>query len=177
MSKSPVINSAVPAAVSGDAGIVVPASPPLGLTTVTPEAPQSQIPINSPPIPIEEPPAVVRKRGRPAGSTRTINPPLPGAKSPLMVADKFRPAAESTVLMMEAAAVGLISDEWKFRDDAEKNMLIDATEKYFRSANIPDIPPGLMLIAMFALYAAPRLSMPQTQQKISRIKGKFTRAA
>lgn len=187
MSKKLVLASAtVPAVATDSTATPAAVESPIQPVDSTPAAAESQTiepinqsaPVDSPPVaPLSGPEVIPVKRGRgrpPGGSKpRQLNPRVPGTVDPAAGPDRYREAATGAVLFTEGVAVGLISDEWKFRDESEKNMLIDATEKYFRSANIPDIPPGFMLIAVMGMYALPRLQMPKTQQKISGIKAKF----
>ncbi len=61
----------------------------------------------------------------------------------------------------------------------ERDNMVDAIEKYLRTKEIPDIPPGVMLCLMVALYSAPRLKAPSTSNKLKMgwywLKNKFSR--
>lgn len=170
---------AVPAAAS--AGVSVSDTPaPIGSVNIPPDDTKAQ------PV-VSDAPAVApygykvdgTPRGKPGaktgGGSGIRNPTIPGKTAAPVTpgVDKFRSSAESTVLTVEGLCAGLISDEWKFRDKGEKDMMIDATEKYFRAQNIPDIPPGVMLIIVIGMYAGPRFAMPKTREKFAQLRAKI----
>lgn len=86
-----------------------------------------------------------------------------------------RAAGVGAANLFFALCFGLGGPEWAPRIDEkagvnEKLMLESATADYFASREWSDLPPGLALTAALAMYALPRLSMPQTKSRVSRVK-------
>jgi hypothetical protein len=67
-------------------------------------------------------------------------------------------------------AITLFGDEWKPEHDGERDMLVDATARYFEASGVTDIPPGVALAMVVAAYALPRATKPKTLTKLQKIK-------
>lgn len=64
-----------------------------------------------------------------------------------------------------------ISKEWNFKKEPdEQAMLEKAWGDYFVAKNITEFPPGVALVMAMGAYAAPRFTMPETQQKAGKVK-------
>lgn len=81
-------------------------------------------------------------------------------------------AADHTFLI----GMMLGGDEWRpMKDESigldEAAFLTTAYANYFESMGITDIPPGWMLVIALSGYVLPRLTMPKTQTRLSRLTG------
>ncbi len=117
-------------------------------------------------------------RGRPKGSgnktPRRLNPEFPTpatSKTILATLESCRASASAIVDTTTGICASMISVEWRTSID-EREQLIDATTRYMHAKNIPDIPPGALLLLAIGAYIIPRLSMPDTQRLIGELKGK-----
>lgn len=99
--------------------------------------------------------------------------PTPPGMSQVINYDKM---AMMLVRMTTGLAANVIGPEWRpqvFVDPEskaevnEESMLVEATASYLRAKQAPDLPPGYMLLAVVAMYAAPRFTQPSTRQKVS----------
>jgi hypothetical protein len=70
-----------------------------------------------------------------------------------------------SVMAFTGVAQGIFGDEWK-AEEAEADMLTEATTQYFHSQGITDITPGWALVLAVGGYALPRFMMPKTKAKI-----------
>lgn len=155
--------------------------PPAGNTNPPPlpgaTAPNSQTP----------PPEGKRGRGRPPGSKNK----RPGDPS---FSDLPPPQPEKPVdykamsLMIFKITTGTMAQvfgpEWLPRQPppgmpGEEEMIVEAGAEYMKTKNMPDIPPGVLLLLLCAGYAAPRFHAPSTKEKVKGIwfwiRSKFTR--
>lgn len=63
-------------------------------------------------------------------------------------------------------------EEWKPREQpiSERAMMEEAWSNYFVAKGVTDFPPGVALCMALCMYAAPRFTMPQTQERARGIK-------
>jgi hypothetical protein len=67
-----------------------------------------------------------------------------------------------------------LGPEWLPRDmngekGGERQTVTVPLEIYFRSKEMPDLPPGVVLLLALAMYGAPRLRAPDTSSKLKRV--------
>jgi hypothetical protein len=74
--------------------------------------------------------------------------------------------ASSTFDMTTGTLVVVFGEEWKARSPEEREIVCNALAVYFKSKNVQDIPPGLMLTVVCLAYALPRLRAPNTSSKL-----------
>jgi len=121
------------------------------------------------------------KRGRPGKGDprykpRALNPPAE-VITPAVFQSKvdYRGTAVLTVHSVTGLAETVFGPEWHPTEN-EDTALCDATEAYFRAKNIPDIPPGWMLLFVTLGYVTPRLNSENTARKLSTWKMKVVNA-
>lgn len=106
------------------------------------------------------------KPGQPAPVVGDVPPPV-----------NYRAVAGAAVGAALGIAVISLGDEWRPRDKAEHGGLVDAAAAYLEAQQIQDIPPGWLLLAVVASYAAPRLTAPTTKTRLyaawERLRGLF----
>lgn len=136
----------------------------------------------------EAAPAPRKRRGRPPGSgTRppgTIpgQPPqhingdlLGGPQSPTTAPTPDRYAQTGAILTdaFIGACVAVFGNEWLPKDNDERNNLASAATSYCRAKQLPDLPPGFVLLGAVAMYALPRLNLPATKSKLQTLTGRL----
>lgn len=98
----------------------------------------------------------------------------PGPKLP-----NYAQTAAMSFDMTTGLLTRIFGPEWQPQSVEERAMVVTAIEAYYRSVELPDIPPGYMLCFVVAAYAAPRLNAPPTRTKLQAlwlwVKMKFTR--
>lgn len=80
----------------------------------------------------------------------------------------YRQTAEMLVSMVTSTCTTMLdplmppgAPSWK-PEPAERAMLDTATETYLKATGMPDLPPGIVLLGVIAMYAMPRvMAMPQ----------------
>lgn len=78
----------------------------------------------------------------------------------------YRALSEMTFDMATGIAAGVFGDEWKPREEAERQAVCVPLAAYLKSKNVTDIPPGVMLCVVVIAYSAPRLRAPSTAGKL-----------
>jgi len=110
-------------------------------------------------------------------SFKAAAPPLNG--EPVKAIINFEAPATMTFDMSVGILARLFGPEWNPANAEERKQMIEGIRLYYQSINLPDIPPGYMLVILVAAYSAPRLAQPQTKDKLSRtwlwFKSKFSR--
>jgi hypothetical protein len=120
-----------------------------------------------------------RPRGRPPGSkTRKINPEPPpeitgGPRGGPVDYQAIGGAICDTIV---GVCAGVIGPVWNYAGPEERRNLVSATANYMRAKNMPDIPPGWLLVIAISAFALPRLNHPQTINAIAKVKSKVTGA-
>lgn len=118
-----------------------------------------------------------------------VVPMLPPSNPPPPMPPPVDYGAMGAVLvdLVTQTAANILGPEWLPRsiDDGkgnkveERTVLIGATAAYLKSRQMPDIPPGWVLVAVVAAYATPRFTQPTTRQRIGGVlnwfKGLFKR--
>jgi len=120
-----------------------------------------------------------RSRGRPPGSrNRKPGDLLPGGQvdfsdiatiaeiTPEAAATDYQALAEMSFDMSVSSLAIVFSDDWKPKDDNERNAVITALKRYFEHKQVKDIPPGALLAIVLCAYAAPRVNQPTTRDKL-----------
>ena len=79
----------------------------------------------------------------------------------------YKQMGEMTFDLSTGIMVKVFGDEWKPSCPDERNTMVDAIRAYYESKQLPDIPPGMMLCFMIAVYSAPRFAAPATKNKLS----------
>ncbi len=109
-----------------------------------------------------------------AAAPRTI---LPGEKPPADLPDKFLLAARAYCKGAEGGLCALVSDEWKFDDQAEEDWVVAAVTEYLRSTGETNLSPGTLAILVGLAYAGKRIQRPKTANKLAglwfKVKGWF----
>lgn len=110
--------------------------------------------------------------GAPVGTRSTGDQPQQAA----VIAARTAGVAAANALI--SLGVGLGGEEWSPRSDKkqgleERDMLESAFGDYFVAKGMEDIPPGIALIIGIGCYALPRFTMPKTQTRLSKLKGKL----
>jgi hypothetical protein len=77
-------------------------------------------------------------------------------------------AMATTLFDISTGAAGkLFGPEWLPSSNDEKQAVVGAAANYLRSKGLPDIPPGMMLVLVLGMYAAPRIQQPSTRGKLA----------
>lgn len=78
-------------------------------------------------------------------------------------------AAANSIFLIGTALGG---EEWTPRNEPlnEKAMMEQAWGDYFIAKGVTDFPPGVALLMCLTMYAAPRFTMPKTQQRARGLK-------
>lgn len=148
----------------------IPATPAAGSIPVDLPKDESTvvIPAIEPAKPIETPqePVKNRGRGRPLGAPN--KPKAPDFSDITQGSGTVDHAAMAAVVfdMSTSAAVVAIGEEWKPSNPAEREMVVSAIAAYFKSKDVKDVPPGLMLSFVVLAYSLPRFSKPNTSGKL-----------
>lgn len=91
----------------------------------------------------------------------------------------YQQMAEMSFNMTTGLLSQVFGPEWQPRNDEEKGLVVKATADYFKSVQLPDIPPGYVLCFVCLAYAAPRLNQQPTKTKLQQgwlwFKSKFSR--
>lgn len=103
-----------------------------------------------------------KKRGRKPGSTNT---PAQIAATTPQLDETIVGTAQFTVDAVTGALAMIIGPEWQAEKD-ERETLIAQTAHYFRSQNIADVPPGVLLALVCAGYAVKRVQNENTATKL-----------
>lgn len=129
--------------------------------------PSGNLPGSPEPAPAEPPP--------PDFSDVTGVPPVnpltpPGAPPNLVPLPSAVVNYEASAKMLFGMSAGLLSQvlgpEWKPSSNDEETMMVGAIKTYLESVQLPDIPPGYMLLLCVAAYSAPRLTQPSTKSRL-----------
>jgi hypothetical protein len=85
-------------------------------------------------------------------------------------------AAAAQMLFVAGRVIG--GEEWAPRKDEktgvdEEALLTSAFGDYFKAKDVKDIPPGAALAFVLMMYAGPRFTMPQTQQRVKSFKARI----
>ena len=91
--------------------------------------------------------------------------PVPVAVVPTV--DPFRQNAEVAFDTSAGLLTMFFGPEWQPRSKDEREQVVCACEKFFRTKNMPDIPPGWALVIVAGCYAAPRFQAPPTKAKLA----------
>jgi hypothetical protein len=166
--------------------------------SMTPLAPVSQFPqtAQAPATPAQaivearpaSPTTGAKRRGRPPGSKSAPRPPaspqvapqgviagdslVGGVGAPGMPLDRFSQTGAALAGMLTGGCMMALGSEWKPTPE-EMNELTKSFTIYCRSKNFPDLPPGIVLLGAVAMYALPRLSMPETKSRLQAIERRF----
>jgi len=110
--------------------------------------------------------------GASVGSRSTSDQPQQAA----VIAARTAGVAAANALI--GLGVGLGGEEWSPRTEKkdgldERDMLENAFGDYFVAKGMEDIPPGIALVIGIGCYAIPRFTMPKTQSRLSKLKGKL----
>jgi hypothetical protein len=103
-----------------------------------------------------------KKRGRKPGQTNT---PAQITQQTPQIDDVIVGTAQFTVDAITGALAMMIGPEWQAEKD-ERETLIAQTAHYFRTQNISDIPPGVLLAIVCAGYAMKRVQNENTATKL-----------
>jgi hypothetical protein len=110
-------------------------------------------------------PAPKRKRGRPPGS-RT-RPSFDDIAAQVTKAAVDYPALAAITFDFSTGTLSnFLGPEWQPKSPEERQMVLGPLADYFKSKQIDDIPPGVLLLAVVGVYALPRFQAPSTSQKI-----------
>ncbi len=112
------------------------------------------------------------KNGKPRKTPKENRPDRNASALP---DDRFAHRADAAAAIVDTltATLGAIfdPDEWK-PTEAEHRTLTSATARYMESRNLDDLPPGVALVVVAALYAIPRLvAKEKTRGKMSALFG------
>lgn len=120
-----------------------------------------------------------RGRGRPRKEwNRNPDPPGEIPSAPLhsrVLASpdndrRYKAMAKMAVQTSNGALISLLGDEWRFKD-GEETLLTDATYEYFKAIQMPDLPPGWVLVAVVCGYALPRVMSPTFKERVTLLMG------
>ena len=128
-----------------------------------------------------------RGRGRPPGSKKK-QPEISAAESPNNSKADFSDIVDDTTpespLTAQQAATDYVAlsnvtfdtavavltmafgPEWQPSSPEEKNAVVVCLENYYRTKQVKDIPPGVLLAVVCLSYAAPRVKHPNTAGKL-----------
>jgi hypothetical protein len=103
---------------------------------------------------------------------------LPGAENgleaspeaPEAVPVDYRAQATMAVALTTGILSKVIGPEWEPENEKEMESVVIPLEAYFRTKQMPDLPPGWIVAIAIAGYSAKRLSAPATQSFVSRTK-------
>lgn len=148
----------------------IPTTPSVGSIPV--DLPKDESTVVIPPVdpvkPPETPPEPIknRGRGRPLGAPN--KPKAPDFSDITQGSGTVDHAAMAAVVfdMSTSAAVVAIGEEWKPSNSAEREMVVSAIAAYFKSKDVKDVPPALMLSFVVLAYSLPRLTKPNTSNKL-----------
>lgn len=99
-----------------------------------------------------------------------VPPPVPGVKLP-----NYKMNAEICFGMATGALSMMLSDEWQPQNETEKGQVVDALARYMEHKRWDDLSPGWALTVVTCFYVMPRLSMPKTKEKLSKLIKKLKR--
>lgn len=126
-----------------------------------------------------DPPAdAPKKRGRPPGKKSAKDKAKEAAGAAAVVAhdpaipDKYDAAAEMYVDGAIFASTQFISNEWAPRSPQEPAQIKKSLAQFMRMKQVDEPPVWVVLLGSIALYAGPRLIMPETKAKIARLFGR-----
>jgi hypothetical protein len=94
--------------------------------------------------------------------------PPPNDQSQLV---DYPAVAGMTFDMLTNILASIFGPEWRPENAEERTMVTMSLAAYMKSKNMPDIPPGLMLVLVCAIYSAKRFQAPPTKAKIKLIFG------
>ena len=78
----------------------------------------------------------------------------------------FKGAAEITVQSMETFCSGILGEEWLIINGEERRVMTHSFYNYFKSKDISDLPPNLILAIVLSNYAGKRVVKPKTKSKL-----------
>jgi hypothetical protein len=82
-------------------------------------------------------------------------------------------AADAMCATFFALAAAMIGPEWHPTDE-ERTAIVDALTRYYATAGVIDLPPGVALALAVGAYAVPRAMLPATRQRIAKLIGAVT---
>jgi hypothetical protein len=94
---------------------------------------------------------------------------------------RFEAMATMTFDMSTGLMARIFGPEWlpNDKEPMERATVVMAIKKYYESIDLPDMPPGMMLCFVIAMYSAPRLAAHPTRTKLQGawlwLKSKFSR--
>ena len=112
-----------------------------------------------------------------AGPATPGDAPGPGAPFSVPPRPVETPPVDYAALSMmvfgttTSIACAFFGPEWQPRSKEEADMMLKGWENYLRAKNVPDLPPGIMLLALYLVYSGPRLREPNTMNKLKMIWG------
>lgn len=111
-----------------------------------------------------------RKRGRPPGVKNKpkadFSDVLQATEQPSAPVD-YKSLAESTFDLTTHVLAGTLGEEWRPRNEQERQGVCVALEAYMRTKQMRDIPPGVMLTLVVVAYSTPRFTQPSTKMKLA----------
>jgi hypothetical protein len=114
--------------------------------------------------------------GRPLGSKNTKQPDKANFSDVVAASQNFRGMAEMTFGLATGMLSNIFGPEWQPANPDEKEGVVKPLEEYFRVKQMPDLPPGWLVVIACMAYSAPRLHHPNTRAKIkntvNRLRGK-----
>lgn len=116
----------------------------------------------SPPPAAEEGP---RKTGRPKGSKNNPRPPniLEAGADPDAI---VKGTAALTFNLVTGTLSTVLGPEWLPRDKQEKDFVTEAIAEYYRQVGVVELSPKTALCLVCLSYSLPRISQPNTKQKL-----------
>lgn len=106
--------------------------------------------------------SIRKKRGRKPGSTNT--PAQINASAPQIEVDVIG-SAQATVDAATGSLAMLLGPEWH-PEKMERDNLVAATANYYKSKNMADIPPGVLLGIVVFGYSMSRMQNENTSTKL-----------
>lgn len=106
-----------------------------------------------------------RKPGRPKGSRGNPKPPniLEAGADPDAI---VKGTAALTFNLVTGTLSTVLGPEWLPRDNKERDFVTDAIAEYYRQAGVVELSPKTALCLVALSYSLPRISQPNTRQKL-----------
>jgi hypothetical protein len=102
--------------------------------------------------------------------------PLPNLNGEVVDYTKL---AEITFALSTGMLSGVFGPEWQPESEEEKKSVVLPLAAYYKSKDVSDLPPGVLLAVVVGAYSIRRLPKPGTSNKIKAawfwVKSKFTR--
>lgn len=105
-----------------------------------------------------------------------VNPDHPGGMQDtraVVSVDRDKQYIEASKMLVGTvlSALAMLGDHWRAKSE-EETFLSDATYKYMKAKQLPDLPPGWVLLGAVCIYALPRLMHPETERQIAKLMGR-----